>query len=319
MKVLVTGGAGFIGTHLVAALATAGNEIVVLDNLHRSRVPLERLPGVHFIEGDLRDRQMVYTASRGVRAIYHLGAQSNVLEAVANVDYSFMTNVMGTYHVLAAALEERVERVVFASSREVYGESHDVPVVEECPLNPQNAYGASKASAEVYCRAFQRTYGLDVSVLRLGNVYGPGDYGRVIPLWLERARRHEDLELYGGEQVLDFVPVGTVVEALRRAAATSLGGQPVNVASGVGTRLRDLAVRMQALPGFNARVRLLPARSVEVRHFIADVTRMRTLLGIEPPSADPLAELPELWDGMRDAPLAVPSGLQLSWQSGSVL
>ncbi len=319
MRILVTGGTGFIGTHLVAALATAGNEIVVLDNLHRSHVPPVRLPGVHFIEGDLRDRKMVYAASRGVRVIYHLGAQSNVMEAVANVDYSFTTNVIGTYQVLAAALEERVERVVFTSSREVYGEAHDMPVVEECALNPQNAYGASKASAEVYCRAFQRTYGLDISVLRLANVYGPGDYGRVIPLWLERARQRTDLELYGGEQVLDFVPVGTVVAALQRAAATSLGGQPVNVASGVGTRLRDLAARMQALPGFTARVRRLPARSVEVRSFIADVTRMRTLLGIEPPSAGPLAELPELWDGMRDAPLAVSSGLQLSRQIESVL
>jgi UDP-glucose 4-epimerase len=238
---------------------------------------------------------MVHAALRGVRVVYHLGAQSNVLGAVSNIDYSFTTNVVGTYYVLTAALTAGVERVVFTSSREVYGEAHHLPVVEDCPLNPKNAYGASKASAEVYCRVFQRTYGLDVSVLRLANVYGSGDTDRVIPLWLERVRRCEDLELYGGEQVLDFVPVGTVVEALQRAATIPLGGQPVNIASGVGTRLRDLAVRVLAFAGGTVSVHLLPARPVEVSRFIADVTRMRTLLRIEPP-ADPLADLSALWE-----------------------
>jgi UDP-glucose 4-epimerase len=217
-----------------------------------------------------------------------------VLGAVADLDYSFGTNVVGTFNVLTAAREAGVERVVFSSSREVYGEVERLPVDESQPFDPKNAYGASKVAGEVYCRIFQRTYGLDVSVLRLANVYGPGDSGRVIPLWLDAARSREDLLIYGGQQLLDFVPIATVVTALRRAAETPLGGQPVNVGTGIGTTLQQLAARVEALPGTRVCVHMLPARPVEVTRFVADVTRMRTLLGIEPP-ADPLADLSAMW------------------------
>jgi UDP-glucose 4-epimerase len=250
------------------------------------------------IEGDVRDRDTVRAATTGAERVYHVAAQSNVLGAVSDLDYSFTSNVVGTYNVLVAAREAAVGRVVFSSSREVYGEVDQVPVAEDRPLNPKNAYGASKVAGEVYCRVFQNTYGLDVSVLRLANVYGPGDRDRVIPIWLDRARRGEDLELYGGTQVLDFVPVSLVVEALRRAGERSLGGQPVNVGSGVGTTLYDLAARIQALSGAAVGLRVLPARAVEVTRFVADVSRMRALLGLEPPS-DPLVALPDLWDAMR--------------------
>ena len=305
MKALVTGGAGFIGAHLVEALMAAGDEVVVLDNLRRSdRVRLDAIRraarggALRLIEGDVRDRDTVRAATTGVERVYHLAAQSNVLGAVSDLDYSFTSNVVGTYNVLVAAREADVGRIVFSSSREVYGEVDQVPVAEDHPMNPKNAYGASKVAGEVYCRVFQNTYGLDVSVLRLANVYGPGDSDRVIPIWLDRARRGEDLELYGGTQVLDFVPVGLVVEALRRAAERSLGGQPLNVGSGVGTTLYDLAARIQALSGAAVGLRVLPARAVEVTRFVADVSRMHALLGLEPPS-DPLVALPDLWDAVR--------------------
>jgi UDP-glucose 4-epimerase len=301
MRSLVTGGAGFIGAHLVAALARAGDEVVVLDNLRRGdKAKIAGLEGVRFIEGDIRDRETVRAAMRGATRVHHLAAQSNVLGAVTDSDYSFTSNVIGTYNVLVAARELGVERVVFSSSREVYGEVETLPVAEDRPMNPKNAYGASKVAGEVYCRAFEATDGMDISVLRLANVYGPGDRDRVIPIWLERAARGEDLELYGGEQVLDLMPVSLAVAALRRAGELSLGGRPVNVGSGVGTRLRDLARRIQALPGVAVDVRLLPARTVEVTRFTADVSRMRDVLGLEPP-ADPLAELPALWQPMSVA------------------
>ncbi|HEX6797562.1 MAG TPA: NAD-dependent epimerase/dehydratase family protein [Ktedonobacterales bacterium] len=299
MRVLVTGGAGFLGTHLAAALVAAGDEVTVLDNLRRGNrayVP----DGARFIEGDIRDVEVLHTVTRGVQRVYHLAAQSNVLGAVADVEYSFTTNVIGTYNVLVAARDAGVERAVFSSSREAYGEVDQIPVAEDRAMNPKNAYGASKVAGEVYCRAFQGGYGLEVSVVRLANVYGAGDHGRVIPLWLGRASRGEDRELYGGEQVLDFVPVETVVAALRRASATALEGQPVNVGSGKGTTLRELAARVSALPGAIGGVRVLPARPVEVTRFVADVTRMRSLLGVEPPS-DPLAGLEALWEQTRVA------------------
>ncbi len=303
MRVLVTGGVGFIGSHLVSALARDGDEVVVLDNLRRGDpARLAGLgDGVRLVNGDIRDRETVRAVMQGASRVYHLAAQSNVLGAVTDTDYSFTANVVGAYNILVAARDLGVERVIFSSSREVYGEVETLPVAEDRPMNPKNAYGASKVAAEVYCRTFQATYGLDVSVLRLANVYGPGDCDRVIPIWLDRAARGEDLELFGGEQMLDLVPVSLVVAALRRGGETSLDGRPVNVGSGSGTWLRDLAARIQEFAGARVNVRVLPARAVEVIRFTADVTRMRDLLGLQPPT-DPLAELPELWHTRQRAP-----------------
>ncbi len=293
MKVLVTGGAGFIGAHLAAASLAAGDEVVALDNMRRGA--RAKLSGeARLVEGDIRDRDTVALAMRGVQRVYHLAAQSNVLGAVTDTDYSFTSNVVGTYNVLVAARDAGVERVIFTSSREVYGEVDRLPVSEDRPMDPKNAYGASKVAGEVYGRTFQNTYGLDVSVLRLANVYGAGDRDRVIPIWLDRARRGEDLEIYGGAQVLDLVTVELVVAALRRAAEISLGGRVVNVGSGVGTPLRDLANRIARLPSREIGLRVLPARSIEVTRFVADVARMRGLLGLAPP-ADPLEGLAALW------------------------
>jgi UDP-glucose 4-epimerase len=290
VKVLVTGGAGFIGRHLVADLVEDGHEVAVLDNLQRGeRETVERV-AAQFVMGDVRDRAAVVYAAHDVQVIYHLAAQSNVLGAVSDIDYSFTTNVVGTFNVLTVARDLGVERVVFTSSREVYGEVDRLPITEDDALNPKNAYGASKVAGELYSRTFGATYNLDVSILRLSNVYGPGDADRVIPIWLERARQGLNLELYGGDQILDFVPVSVVIRALRRAAATSLQQQPVNVGSGTSITLRELARHIQELFGVAVNLCVLPARSAEVTRFVADVSRMRTILGIQPP-ADPFGEL----------------------------
>ncbi len=298
-SVLVTGGAGFIGRHLVRALLAEGRHVRVFDNLQRARADdLPRDPNVELVTGDLRDADAVRRAMRGVRRVYHLGAQSNVLGAASNIEYSFQTNVVGTFYVLRAAVKAGVERVVFTSSREVYGEVDLLPVPETRPLVPKNAYGASKMAGEAYCAAARGQDGLDVNVLRLANVYGPGDTQRVIPLWLELATQGKPLQLYGGEQVLDFVPTATVVEALLRAGEQSLGDQAVNVGSGQGTTLRTLAEHIQELVGDTVDMQTHPARSLEVVRFVADTTRMRALLGIEQP-ADPLVALPDVLAEIR--------------------
>ncbi len=297
MQVLVTGGAGFIGKHLVASLLEAGNDVVVVDNLRRAN--RQAVPaGARFVEGDIRNGEVVRDVMVGCERVYHLAAQSNVMGAVTDVDYSFTSNVVGTYHVLSCAVELGVKRVIFTSSREVYGEVERLPVAEDRLTTPKNGYGASKVAGEAYCRVFEASYGLDVNVLRLANVYGPGDRDRVIPIWLDRAHRGECLELFGGEQVLDFVPVELVVRALLHAGEMSLDGTPVNVGSGMGTPLKDLAALIQRLPGARVDVSILPARSIEVTRFVADVTRMRAVLGLQPPD-EPLANLSTLWDGMR--------------------
>jgi UDP-glucose 4-epimerase len=295
LRALVTGGAGFIGSHLVDRLVVEGGEqVVVYDNLFRGKIgniaPHLDNPCVTFLQADLRDYDRLAGAMRGTDVVYHLGAQSNVMGAVEDVDYSFTTNVVGTYNVLKAARETAVSRVVFSSSREVYGEARQLPVDEDHPIGSKNTYGASKVAGEMYCRVFHNLFDVQTVVLRLSNVYGPRDFGRVIPIWFGRARQGRDLEVYGGRQVIDFVWVDTVVEAIVRASTYDVVGQPVNVASGTGTAILDLARRILDLVDSDSQIALRPARNAEVVRFVADVTRMRELLGLEPP-ADPLHAL----------------------------
>ena len=297
MNVLVTGGAGFIGSHLVDSLVARGVRVTVLDNFYRGHWEhLDRhlrSGSVRLFEKDVRDFESVHQAAAGAEVIYHLAAQSNVMGALANSDYSFTTNVQGTFNVLKAAASRGARRVVFSSSREVYGEPVRVPVREESPLEPKSPYGASKVAGEVYCGAWAQTSGLETFVLRLANVYGPRDRDRVIPRWLERAHRGEPLELFGGDQLIDFISVGRVVEALLAAADRPVNG-PVNVGSGQGTSLKELAARILDISGSPSQLRLLPARQVEVVKFVADVGKMRGLLGVEPPQ-DPLDDLVALY------------------------
>jgi nucleoside-diphosphate-sugar epimerase len=295
MKILVTGGAGFIGSHLIERLAKDGEaEIVALDNLARGRK--ETLKGlgnrIRFVEGDVRDRELLAEVMSGVTRVAHLAAQSNVLGAVTDLDYSFSTNVTGTFEVLRAARRAGVERIVFSSSREVYGEAAALPVSEDTPLRPKNAYGASKVSGELYCQVF-RSQGLDTTVLRFANVYGPGDRDRVIPIFLDRSRRQQPLTIYGGEQILDFVWIGTVTEVLRESLLGGPVDGPVNVGSGKGVKLPDLARQIIEQTGSRSRIEVEPARSVETARFVADIGKAGKRFGITGPE-DPLAWLPML-------------------------
>jgi UDP-glucose 4-epimerase len=296
MRILITGGLGFIGSHLAQALARDGrHEIVVLDNLYRGCPEnlQSRIRDVRFIEGDIRDQTSVRQAMRGVSIVFHLAAQANVLGAVADPDYSFQTNVWGTLVVLRAARAEGVRRVVFSSSREIYGDAAALPVAENAPILPKNQYGASKAAAEHYCRAFATTEGLEVNILRLSNVYGPTDRDRVIPIFLDRAIKGRPLIIHGGQQLLDFVSVDTVVHALIRCAFGDVLPGPVNVASGVGTRLQDLARRIISLTGSSSLIEVAAARSPETVRFVADVSLARKTLDLDTP-ADPLHALDQV-------------------------
>ncbi len=296
MKVVVTGGAGFLGSHLVNSLVERGDSVTVIDNLHRGRV--ERIQAhisakrVLFSRADIRDYAKLVNATKGAEIVYHLAAQSNVMGAFTDPDYSFTTNVIGTFNVLKAAAANRVRRVVFSSSREVYGDPQDVPVSESASMMPKNPYGASKTAGEAYCSAWNGTSGTECAVLRFANIYGPGDSDRVIPLWMDKARSGGDLEIYGGEQTLDFIHVDYAVAALLASEQRSNVG-PVNVGSGRGVSIRDLANRVLLVTGSRSRLRILPAREAEVKRFVADVTLMRDVLGVAPPE-DPLGGLAAL-------------------------
>ncbi len=297
-KIIVTGGAGFIGSHLVdRLLADGAGTIVAFDNFSRGRLDnvshLRTEPRFELVEGDVRDQVAVSNAVCGASVIYHLAAQSTLMGAVRDTEYNFQTNVRGTFNVLRAAVENDVPRVVFTSSRDVYGEPVTLPVEEESPLVAINSYGASKVAGEAYCRAFRREFGLQTAILRLSSVYGVRDVGRVIPTWLEQAQAGQKLQIFGGKQVLDLVWVGLVVEALVRAGKLEGPLPPINVGSGTGTRIVDLARRIARLAEGQARIQLEPARRMDVTRYIARVERMRQILFIEP-LLDPLTNLAEL-------------------------
>jgi UDP-glucose 4-epimerase len=299
-KTIVTGGAGFIGSHLVDCLAADSDwgNILVIDNFHRGRRDnlsqhLDN-PRVSITEIDIRHYAALEKALQGADYIFHLAAQSNVMGAIENLDYSFETNVVGTYNVLKAARAGGNPRVLFSSSREVYGEAQYVPVDEGHPIGGKNSYGASKVAGEVYCQVFAANFGLETVIVRLANVYGSRDFGRVIPLWLDRAKTNRDLTVYGGEQVIDFVSVQRVIEAMQVAIKADVVGTPINVGSGQGTPILTLAERILSIARTDSQLDHQPARDVEVKQFVAQVDRMRQLLALEPP-VDPLDQLEALY------------------------
>ena len=294
-RILVTGGAGFIGHYLVERLArNHKGAVTVVDNLHRGDAanlePCAR--DIIFRRQDIRDRSALDEAMRGCEVVFHLAAQSSVLGSIQDTEYSCATNVLGTFHVLEAARQAGVKRVVFTSSREVYGEPESIPVTETAPLRPKNPYGASKAAAEMYCRAFGQN-DLEVVVLRLANVYGPRDTDRVIPLFVERSLRGLPLFLYDGTQILDFVWIDIVVDALVKAASGEFSPEPLNIGSGKGTTIANLAKRILDLTNSRSLLKIEKRRGVEVSRFVADTTRARARLGLPLPE-DPLFGLEEV-------------------------
>ena len=300
MKILVTGGAGFIGSHLVDRLLLDPTaEISVLDNFSRGRI--EHLAHIQhrisIVRGDIRDRALLQQTISGVDLVYHLAAQSNVLGAVRDLDYSFETNVVGTYQVLRAAAAAGVRRLIFSSSREVYGEPASLPVQETAPLAPKNAYGVSKAAGEMYCRLFAESR-LQVVVFRLANVYGPRDRDRVIPLFAQQALRAEPLTVFGSTKVLDFLWIGDLVDVLCQAAQCPCPDAPVNLGSGKGTNLIDLAKRVSAVTGGRSTVSVAAERQPEVGHYVADVTLARRLFQLHCPE-DPIEHVPAIVEQQR--------------------
>ncbi len=308
MRCLVTGGAGFIGSHLARWLIARNHEVAVFDNHIRPSMLEASVPSeVVRLRGDVRDVRALQRAICGCEVVFHLAAQSQVMAAERDPEYCFTTNVVGTFNVLQVARESGVSRVVFASSREVYGEAIHLPVEETQPPNPKNTYGASKAAAEAYCRAVEPQERMTVVTLRLANVYGPGDAGRLVPLWMERALAGADIEIFGGRQVLDMVWIDSVVQAFGAAAQPEIGSMVINVGSGQGTLIDDIASRILDVTHSRSRVIMRPARRQEVERYVADVRRMRDILGVVPPT-DPLAGIASMTKAhMRRRPEFLPA------------
>jgi UDP-glucose 4-epimerase len=289
-KVLVTGGAGFIGSTLVRALQERGDDVRVLDNFSTGfRVNLEGLD-VEIVEGELRSYERVHNAVRGVDLVYHLGALGSVPRSVQDPLTSNAVNVEGTLNVLLAGRDEGVRRVVFASSTSVYGTNPTLPTREDALLDPISPYGVAKLAAERYCGAFTRVYhAFETVVLRYFNVYGPrqspfSQYAAVIPLFIAAIGAGQPVTIYGdGEQSRDFTFVEDAVAATIAAGhAEGASGHAFNVAGGHPASVNQVADTIARLLGKPVERRHEDLRAGDIRDSHADLTAARATLGYDP-------------------------------------
>lgn len=280
-KILVTGGAGFIGEHLCQKLVEDGHEVKCLDNFYRfdeeKISELKSEENFELIDADIRDRENIEPHFLDVDHVVHLAAQSDVAGSLENKDYSFETNVEGTWNVLRSAEENNVDRFIFASSREVYGDTEG-KVSEDQELDPKNYYGASKTSGELYLDQFEEYSDLETYALRLANVYGPGDKNRVIPIFLEKSKKGENLELYGGNQILDFVWIEDVVDAFVTILGRGHEQRKINIASGEGTSIRELAQLVKEITSSRSNMVAKNRREFETEAFVSGNRTMEELV-----------------------------------------
>ena len=290
-KVLVTGGAGFIGSHLVRALLDRGDEVRVIDNYSTgNRANLGGLNGhVEVLEGELRSYERVHRATRGVEVVFHQGALPSVPRSVQDPLTTSAVNIEGTLNVLLAARDEGVRRVIFASSSSVYGRQKSLPLSETAKPDPISPYGVAKLAAERYCVSFSRVYPLETVALRYFNVFGPrqdprSEYAAVVPKFLTEVAAGKPAPIYGdGEQRRDFTFVGNVVQANLLAADSPNGnGSVLNVATGNSVTVNELTDAIGVVLGRNADRKYLPARPGDIPNSWADLTATREALGWEP-------------------------------------
>jgi UDP-glucose 4-epimerase len=288
---LVTGGAGFIGSHLVEALVEQGHRVRVLDNLSTGdRGNLDGvIDRVELIEGDITDLETVRRATRDCEVVFHQAALASVPRSVANPLATHRACVDGTLHVLLAARDAGVRRVVYAASSSAYGNSERLPKSEGDPTAPLSPYAVAKLAGEQYCAAFSEVYRLETVRLRYFNVFGPrqspdSPYAAVIPLFIQALTTGKRPTIHGdGKQSRDFTFVADVVQAnLKAAAAPGVSGRAYNVACGRRTSLLELIDHLNALLGTRTAPLHAAPRPGDVRHSLADIQRARTELGYEP-------------------------------------
>jgi len=287
---LVTGGAGFIGSHQAEELVRRGHTVRVADNLatgHRHN--LAHLPKVEFLEGDVADMAFAARAVAGMDYVLHQAAIPSVPKSVKDPATSNRANIDGTLNILLAARDAGVKRLVFAGSSSEYGDSETLPKREDMPSNPLSPYALQKVAGTEYCRMFTRLYGFETVVIRYFNVFGPrqdpgSPYSGVISLFATALIERRQPVIYGdGEQTRDFTYVANVVDGVLRACeAPKAPGEAINVACGTRISLNELLRTMNKIVGTDIEAIYRDARAGDVRDSQADITKARTLLGYTP-------------------------------------
>jgi UDP-glucose 4-epimerase len=300
MHTLITGGAGFIGSHLLRALLDQGHTVRVLDNLSSGSYAriADHAGQIAFVEADICDAAAVQAAMQGIEVVFHLAALVSVVESVEQPQQAYASNVMGTLNVLDAARASGVRRVVQASSCAVYGNTEQLPVGEDVPPDPLSPYASSKLSAEQLGRLYSSLYQLPTVALRFFNVYGPGQdpaspYAAVVPRFVDALVAGGQPQIFGdGLQSRDLIYVGDIVRGLELAAtAEGLGGEVFNVGTGRSCSVLELAQQIGAALAMPVQPQFLPPRAGEVRHSRADMRRFVERAGFQAqmPLADGIA------------------------------
>jgi len=292
-KVVVTGGAGFIGSHLAAELVRRGYRVVILDDLSTGKManiePLLGKEDVEFIRGSITERPRLPQLFAGVHYVFHLAAITSVPRSLISPEATHEVNASGTLNVLLAARDNAVRKVIYASSAAVYGDTPALPQREDMPPQPQSPYAVSKLVGEYYCAVFHRVYGLPTVSLRYFNVYGPrqdpaAEYAAVVPQFISRVLPGKPPIIYGdGEQTRDFAFVLDAVAASILAAESGMTGV-YNIGCGEGISINRLAELTMRLVGSDV-IGVPPVheapRPGDIRHSVADISRARAF-GFEP-------------------------------------
>ena len=290
-KFLVTGGGGFIGSHLTDELVQRGASVRVLDSFATGRSEnLAHLAGrIELIEGDIRDRETLQRVCEGVDTVFHQAAIPSVPRSITEPELNHDVNINGTLNVLLAARDARVRRLVYAASSSAYGEIGTSAKVEDQPPNPLSPYAIAKLTGEYYCQVFAKEYGLETVSLRYFNVFGPrqdpsSPYSGVISKFVTALLSGQPPTIYGdGEQSRDFTFIENVVDANLRAAHSALAvGAVINVGIGQRVTLNQILAELQKIVGTALDPIMAAPRAGDVRHSLADLTRARKLLGYHP-------------------------------------
>jgi nucleoside-diphosphate-sugar epimerase len=289
---LVTGGAGFIGSHIASNLAASGVRVRVIDDLSTGhRENLEEINGdLDFVNASVTNEAALLRALEDVELVFHESAIPSVPRSVADPRETHVACADATFDVLLAARDSKVRRMIYAASSSAYGDQPTLPKVEQMLPDPLSPYAVAKLVGEYYCQVFTRVYGLETVSLRYFNVFGPrqdpgSQYSGVISRFIDSMIQGQQPVIYGdGEQSRDFTYVDNVVQANLRAAETTKGvGQVINIGNGQRTTLNELIKEIKSLTGTgDVEVQYQPTRSGDVRDSLADIQRARELLGFEP-------------------------------------
>ncbi len=291
MNYIVTGGAGFIGSHIVGELAQKRHDVVIIDNLFSGKSenigPFLDGEQVRFMKGSITDLPLLQELFQGADGIFHQAAIASVPRSIHNPAATNEANVTGTLNVLLAARDAGVRRVVFASSSAVYGDTPSLPKREDMPPNPRSPYAVSKLAAEQYLSVFSEVYGLSTVSLRYFNVFGPrqdpsSEYAAVIPRFITSILHRRSLTVFGnGEQTRDFTYVKDVVQANIRAMERSAQGV-FNIAYCRRISVRELAAMIMEITGISVPLSFEQARTGDIRDSLADISRAQEAFGYEP-------------------------------------